>query len=120
MKELGVDDIPAASIAKENEEVFIAGSPQPLAIPRDSPALHTLQRARDEAHRFAISYHQRLRRRKGIASVLDDIPGIGPGRKKALLARFGSVRGIREASEEELSRTKGITPALARRVKEYL
>ena len=120
MKEVGVDNIPAASIAKENEDVFIAGSPEPLAIPKDSPALHTLQRARDEAHRFAISYHQRLRRRKGFASVLDDIPGIGPGRKKALLARFGSVRGIREASEEELSRTKGITPALARRVKEYL
>lgn len=120
MKELGVDNVAAAGIAKENEDVFIAGSPEPVAIPKDSPALHTLQRARDEAHRFAISYHQRLRRRKGIASVLDDIPGIGPGRKKALMARFGSVRGIREATVEELSGTKGITPALARRVKEYL
>ena len=120
MKELGVDDIAAAGIAKENEDVFIAGSPEPVAIPKDSPALHTLQRARDEAHRFAISYHRRLRRRKGIASVLDDIPGIGPGRKKALMAKFGSVRGIREATVEELSGTKGITPALARRVKEYL
>ena len=120
MKELGVDDIPAAGIAKENEDVFIPGSPEPVGIPRDSPALHTLQRARDEAHRFAVSYHQRLRRRKGIASVLDDIPGIGPGRKKALLARFGSVRGIREATVEELSGTKGITPALARTIKEYL
>ncbi len=120
MRELGVDDIAAAGIAKENEEVFIAGSPEPVAIPKNSLALHTLQRARDEAHRFAISYHQRLRRRKGIASVLDDIPGIGPARKKALLARFGSVRGIREAPEEELSKTKGITPALARKVKEYL
>ncbi len=119
-KELGLDSIPMASLAKENEEVFIAGDPQPVYIAKDSPALHILQRARDEAHRFAISYHRSLRHKEGIASALDDIPGIGPRRKKALLKKFGSIEAIKEASSEELSQTKGITPALAQKVKELL
>jgi len=120
VRELEVHSVPVASIAKENEDVFMPGRAEPVDIPKDSPALHTLQRARDEAHRFAISYHRRLRSRKGIASVLDDIPGIGPKRKKALLTRFKSVKGIKEASPEELGKTKGITLALARNIKEYL
>jgi len=120
VRELEVHSVPVASIAKENEDVFMPGRAEPVDIPKDSPALHTLQRARDEAHRFAISYHRRLRSRKGIASVLDDIPGIGPKRKKALLTRFKSVKGIKEASPEELAKTKGITLALARNIKEYL
>lgn len=120
IEELGMHSVPVASLAKENEDVFMPGKAEPVDIPKDSSALHTLQRARDEAHRFAISYHRRLRSRKGIASVLDDIPGIGPKRKKALLIRFKSVKGIKEASPEELSKTKGITPALARNIKEYL
>ncbi len=120
IEELGMHSVPVASLAKENEDVFMPGRAEPVDIPKDSPALHTLQRARDEAHRFAISYHRRLRSRKGIASVLDDIPGIGPKRKKALLTRFKSVKGIKEASPEELGKTKGITPALARNIKEYL
>ena len=120
IEELRMDSVPVASIAKENEDIFMPGRAEPVDIPKDSPALHTLQRARDEAHRFAISYHRRLRSRKGIASVLDDIPGIGPKRKKALLTRFKSVKGIKEASPEELGKTKGITPALARNIKEYL
>jgi excinuclease ABC subunit C len=120
IEELGMDSVPVASIAKENEDVFMPGRAEPVDIPKDSPALHTLQRARDEAHRFAISYHRSLRSKKGIASVLDDIPGIGPKRKKALLTRFKSVKGIKEASPEELGKTKGITPALARNIKEYL
>lgn len=120
IEELGMHSVPVASIAKENEDVFMPGRAEPVDIPKNSPALHTLQRARDEAHRFAISYHRRLRSRKGIASVLDDIPGIGPKRKKALLTRFKSVKGIKEASPEELGKTKGITPALARNIKEYL
>ena len=119
-QELGLDSIPMASLAKENEEVFIPGNPQPVYIAKDSPALHILQRARDEAHRFAISYHRKLRHKEGIASALDDIPGIGPGRKKALLKKFGSIEAIREASSEELSQTEGITLALAQKVKEYL
>jgi excinuclease ABC subunit C len=119
-QELGLDSIPMASLAKENEEVFIPGDSQPVYMAKDSPALHILQRARDEAHRFAISYHHKLRRKEGIASILDGIPGIGPRRKKALLKKFGSIEAIKEASLEELSQTKGITPALAQKVKEYL
>jgi excinuclease ABC subunit C len=119
-KELGLDSIPIVSLAKENEEVFIPGDPQPVYIAKDSPALHILQRARDEAHRFAISYHRRLRHKEGIASALDNIRGIGPRRRKALLKKFGSIEAIKEASSEELSQTEGITLALAQRVKEYL
>jgi len=119
-QELGLGSIPMASLAKENEEVFIPGNPKPVYIAKDSPALHILQRARDEAHRFAISYHRRLRHKEGIASILDNIPGIGPRRKKALLKKFGSIEAIREASSEELSQTEGITLALAQKVKEEL
>ena len=120
IRELEVHSVPVASIAKENEDVFIPGRSEPLDIPKDSPALHTLQRARDEAHRFAVSYHQKLRRKKGIASLLDNIPGIGPKRKRALIIKFRSVKGIKEASLEELSQTESITLALAHKVKEYL
>jgi excinuclease ABC subunit C len=119
-QELGLDSIPMASLAKENEEVFIPGDPQPVYIAKDTAALHILQRARDEAHRFAISYHRRLRHKEGISSALDNIPGIGPRRKKALLRKFGSIEAIKECSLEELSQTEGITLALAQRVKEYL
>ena len=119
-QELGIDSIPMASLAKENEDVFIPGKPGSVDIPRDSPALHILQRARDEAHRFAISYHQKLRRKEGIASILDGIPGIGPKRKRALIKKFGSIEAIREASIEELSQTEDITPVLAWKVKQYL
>jgi len=119
-QELGLDFIPMVSLAKQNEEVFIPGDPRPVYIAKDSPALHILQRARDEAHRFAISYHRRLRHKEAITSALDNIPGIGPRRKKALLKKFGSIEAIREASSEELSQTEGITSALAQKVKEYL
>ena len=119
-QESGVASVPTASLAKENEEVFIPGAPQPIRIPKDSPALHILQRARDEAHRFAISYHQKLRRKGFITSALDNIPGIGPKRKRALLKKFGSLDAIREAPPEELSRTEGMTSALAKKVKQEL
>jgi excinuclease ABC subunit C len=119
-QELRLDSIPMVSLAKENEEVFIPGDPQPVYIAKDSPALHILQRARDEAHRFAISYHQKLRHKEVIASALDNVPGIGPKRKKALLKKFGSIEAIKEASLEELSQTEGITPVLAKKVKEEL
>jgi excinuclease ABC subunit C len=119
-QELGLDSIPMVSLAKENEEVFIPGDSQPVCIAKDSPALHILQRARDEAHRFAISYHQKLRHKEVTASVLDNIPGIGPKRKKALLKKFGSIEAIKEASSEELSQTQGMTSTLAQKVKEYL
>jgi excinuclease ABC subunit C len=119
-QELELDSIPIASLAKEREEVFIPGEPGPVYIPGDSPALHILQRARDEAHRFAISYHRKLRRRVFITSALDNIPGMGPKRKKALLRKFGSVEAIKGAPIAELSQTEGITLALAKKVKEEL
>ncbi len=119
-RELGLDSIPMVSLAKEEEKVFIPGEPEPLSMSGDSPALHVLQRARDEAHRFAVGYHQKLRRRQGVASALDDVSGIGPRRKKALLKRFGSVQAIRNASVEELSQMAGITPAVAHRILQYL
>ena len=119
-QESELDSIPMASLAKENEEVFIPGDPQPVCIAKDSPALHILQRARDEAHRFAISYHQKLRRKQFVSSTLDTIPGIGPKRKSALLRRFGSIQAIKEASPEELTQTEGITLALAKKVKKQV
>jgi excinuclease ABC subunit C len=120
LKELRLNAVPAAALAKENEEVFIPGKPEPLNIPRTSAALHLLQRVRDEAHRFALGYHKKLRHRESIASALDSVPGIGPKRKKALIKKFGSVRGIKEASIDELSRVPGITDKLAEKIKEYV
>lgn len=113
-------DIPMASLAKGNEDVFVPGKSRPIDMPKDSLALRVLQRARDEAHRFAISYHRKLRRKEAINSVLDSIPGIGPKRKKALMSNFGSVEAIKVASQEELCLVTGITPTLAQRLKQYL
>lgn len=119
-QELGLDSIPMVSLAKENEEIFIPGDPQPVRLGKDSPALHILQRARDEAHRFAIAYHRKLRRKEATTSALDDIPGIGPQRKRALLRRFGSVEAIKQASLEELSKIDGMNPSIARKLKDQL
>ena len=118
--ESGVDSVPIASLAKENEEIFIPRRAEPVILPRTSPGLQLLQRLRDEAHRFALGYYQKVHKRETFASVLDTIPGIGPRRKRTLLNRFGSVKGIREASEDELAATKGMTEGLAKKVKEYL
>jgi len=118
--ESGVKSVPTASLAKENEEIFIPRKKEPIILPRSSPGLQLLQRLRDEAHRFALGYYQKIHKRETFASVLDTIPGIGPRRKRALLKQFGSVQGIRKASEEELAAAKGMNQSLARRVKEYL
>ena len=120
MHESGVDSVPIASLAKENEEIFIPRRAAPVILPHTSPGLQLLQCLRDEAHRFALGYYQKVHKRETFASVLDTIPGVGPRRKRALLNRFGSVKGIREASEDELAATKGMTKGLARKVKEYL
>ncbi len=120
INESGVSSAPTASLAKENEEVFVPQKAEPVILPRSSPGLQLLQRLRDEAHRFAIGYYQRIRKRETFTSALDTILGIGPKRKRALLKRFGSVQGIRQASEEELAATKGMTQSLAKRVKENL
>ena len=95
-------EIPVAGLAKRMEEVYLPGQPEPIRIPRDEEALYLLQTIRDEAHRFAITYHRGLRSKRMVDSVLDEVEGIGPTRKKALLRRFGSLKRIREASLEEL------------------
>jgi excinuclease ABC subunit C len=120
LQEVGLDSIPVAAIAKENEEVFLPHMPQPLILPRNSQALYLLQRIRDEAHRFAITYHRGVRRKEALTSELDAIPGIGPKRKRTLLRQFGSLKGIKEASPDELATVPGMTKRLAQRVKEYL
>ena len=112
--------LPAAGLAKEQEEIFLPNQPQSLRLPRNSPALQLLQRLRDEAHRFAIGYYKRIHRTRTLGSVLDDIPGIGPRRKRALLKKLGSLRGIKEASVEEVAAVQGMSRALAERVKNYL
>lgn len=120
MGQMGVRDIPVISLAKEREEIYSPNSPQPIKLPRTSPALHLLQRIRDEAHRFALSYHVKVRQKSTFTSGLDGIPGIGPKRKKALLRRFGSLARIKEAPDEEIAAVPGMTLKLARRIKQYL
>ena len=100
--ELGLD-IPIAGLAKRMEEVYLPGKPDPIRIPRGEDALYLLQRVRDEAHRFANQYHRKLRGKSMVDSTLDDIPGIGPARKKALIRRFGSLKKMREAELDELA-----------------
>ena len=118
--ELGIDSVPLASLAKEQEEIFVRDTPESIMLPRSSPALFLVQRLRDEAHRFAVTYHQKSRTRKGMQSAMDLVPGIGPKRRRMLLRRFGSVRGVKEASLEELAAVPGMTRTLAQKVKEFL
>jgi len=120
MQEVGVDSTPVASLAKENEEIFIPQQSEPIRLPGSSPGLQLLQRLRDEAHRFALGYHLKIRRKDTFTSLLDTVPGIGPKRKRALLKQFGSVRAIRGASAEELTTVKGMTHSSAQKIKEYL
>jgi len=96
-------DIPVVGLAKRFEEVYVPGEQEPIRIPRDAEALYLLQQIRDEAHRFAITYHRTLRSKKMVDSVLDEVPGVGPGRKRALLRKFGSLKRLREASQDELA-----------------
>ncbi|HML97980.1 MAG TPA: excinuclease ABC subunit UvrC [Tepidiformaceae bacterium] len=120
MRELGVYEIPAVGLAKRFEELFVPDEDEPVVLPRNSEALYLVQRIRDEAHRFAITYHRQVRGKSSIQSALDTIPGIGPKRKKALLKKFGSVKQIREADVEEIAATVGFTKALAEKVKAEL
>ncbi len=120
MSQAGVGFVPTASLAKENEEIFIPHRSQPITLPRSARGLQLLQRLRDEAHRFALGYHQKIHKRETFASSLDTIPGIGPKRKRALLKQFGSVRAIRDAPIEELAATAGMSQSLAKRIKESL
>jgi len=120
IEETGAGTVPVAGLAKENEIVFVPGRKEGIVLPASSPALQLLQRLRDEAHRFALGYHLKVRRKRAFGSSLDAIPGIGPSRKRALLKQFGSVRAIREATVEELATSRGMSPALAKKVKELL
>ncbi len=120
MKEVGAETIFTASLAKENEEIFIPSRKTAIVLPRNSPGLQLLQRLRDEAHRFAVSYFTKVHKKKTFTSSLDNIPGIGPKRKRALLKQFGTVKGIKDASLDELTAVNGITQNLAERLKENL
>jgi excinuclease ABC subunit C len=118
--EIGLPHVAVASLAKREEEVFLPGRPAALLLARRDPALHLLQRLRDEAHRFAVSYSRKLRSRRTIRSQLEEIPGIGPTRQKTLLSHFGSVRALRQASPDEIARLPGFSQALALRILTYL
>jgi excinuclease ABC subunit C len=120
LRESGVPLIPAAGLAKQQEELYVKDVSEPIVLPRTSQALYLLQRIRDEAHRFAVTYHRSVRQKAGTRSALDAIPGVGPKRKRALLRKFGSVREIRQASVDEIAATVGFTRSLAERVKEYV
>ena len=120
MLELGLRDVPLVGLAKENEELFVSDASEPTILPRTSQALYLVQRIRDEAHRFAITYHRQLRGKKQVKSVLDEIPGVGPSRKQALIKKFGSVRAVREASVDDVAATPGLTRSVAERIKAAL
>jgi excinuclease ABC subunit C len=113
-------DIPHIGLAKRLEEVYFPGQPKPLMIPRASEALFVLQHIRDEAHRFAITYHRQKRAKRALVSPLDEVPGVGPARKKAILKRFGSLARLRDASLDEIAATPGIGPELARSIHDHL
>jgi excinuclease ABC subunit C len=119
--------VPVMGIAKEDhgsigtyEEIYLPDRPDPLVLDRGSQALYLLQRVRDEAHRFAITYHRQVRTGRTLRSQLDDIPGIGPKRKKALIKRFGSLKSIAAASVDDLTQVEGISREIAERVKEHI
>ncbi len=121
LAELGaVDDVDTLGLAKREEEIYLPGRPDPLWLPRRSRALQLIQHIRNEAHRFAVSYHRTLRSKRTIASELDAVPGIGPRRRVALLHHFRSVERIRQTPIEEIAKVPGFSTALAERVKAAL
>jgi excinuclease ABC subunit C len=120
MEELDMTGLAVAGLAKEHEWLYLSNQPDPIVLPPNSPALHLVQRIRDEAHRFAVTYHRQRRGKAMTRSALDALEGIGPVRKKRILAAFGSVAAIKRASLDEIVAIKGMTPALASRVKAAL
>ena len=120
MEQLDLVAIPVVGLAKEREELFLPGRSDPVVLPRGSQSLFLVQRIRDEAHRFAITYHRNVRGKKSLRSALDDLPGVGPKRKRALLRAFGSLRGIKAASLDELAAVPGMTRRTAQVLKEQL
>ena len=120
LDELGITDIALCGLAKRLEEVWMPGDKDPLILPRTSEGMYLLQRVRDEAHRFAITFHRSRRSKVMLESLLDDIPQLGESRRNALLARFGSVTAMRKASQEELAATPGIGMTIAGIIFNYL
>ncbi len=119
LEAIGLDYLPIAALAKRAEEVYLPERLQPLVLDMGSPALQALQKMRDEAHRFAITYHKKLRSRRAIASVLDQIPGVGPALRTSLLRTLGSAKGVRQASVAELASVPKVTPKLAQRIYDF-
>jgi excinuclease ABC subunit C len=113
LDELGVADVALCGLAKRLEEVWLPGDDFPLILPRTSEGMYLLQRVRDEAHRFAITYHRQRRGRSMLESLLDDVPGLGEVRRKALIRRFGSLKKLRQAAAEDIAQTPGFGPRLA-------
>ncbi|RMG90684.1 MAG: excinuclease ABC subunit UvrC [Chloroflexi bacterium] len=121
LRQFGLEkEVPVVGLAKREEEVFLPGESQPVILPRRSQGLYLLQRVRDEAHRFANEGHRKRRSKAGIASILDSVPGIGPKRRKALLAHFGSLEELRQATVEEIASVPGIPLEVAQAVKSHL
>jgi len=116
LQDLGLDYLPVVALAKQQEEVYVGESLHPLVLDPTSPALHTLQKIRDEAHRFAITYHKKLRSKRTLQSVLDAIPGVGRTIRTSLLKTLGSARRVRESSVAELAAVPKVTPKLAQRI----
>ncbi len=120
LRDLGLGDVPACGLAKREEEIYVADLADPVRLPRSSQALYLLQRVRDEAHRFAVTYHRTVRGKRVRQSALDAVPGIGPKRKRALLRKFGSVKALRAAPVDEIAATEGVSHRLAETVKRSL
>lgn len=120
MDELGIADVTTVALAKRMEEVFVPGSGEPIRIPRGSEALYLLQQVRDEAHRFAVDYHRKRRSKRMMRSILDDVRGLGPARRKKLLRAFGSVKRMRQASLADLAAVPGIPEGVAEAVYQAL
>ena len=120
LDELGLHDLPLAGLAKEREELFLPGRSDPILLPATSPALYLVQRLRDEAHRFAITYHRDLRNKRSVRSAFDELPGVGPKRKRELLKVFGSIKRVRDAPVEQIAAVPGIGPSLAAKIKATL
>jgi excinuclease ABC subunit C len=120
LQEFGLDQIPIISLAKQAEEIFRPSESQSLRLPREAEALQLLQRVRDEAHRFGVTFHRQVREKKSFASQLDEIPSIGPKRRQMLLKKFGSLDAIRNASLEELAQVKGMNLSAAQQIKTSL
>ena len=118
--EMGISDVPLASLAKENEELFTPESPHSILLPKNSPGMYLVQRARDEAHRFAITYHRKRRSNQSFQSSLDLIPGIGPKKRRSLLRKYGSIKNIKESSLEDIATTPGITLKLAEQILDHI